>query len=137
MKIGDAMTRDVELTRPDATISEAAKMMADQDIGLLPVGADDKLIGVVTDRDIVVRAVALGLDPKTTTVDKVMSERILYCYEEEDIKKANESMGELQIRRMPVVNRDKRLVGIISLADLAIRGSAARAGKTLESVVAV
>jgi CBS domain-containing protein len=136
MQIADVMTRDVELTRPDATIVEAAKAMAKEDIGLLPVGENDRLVGVITDRDIAVRAVAAGMDPNTTTVDKVMSEKLLYCYQDEDVKKANENMAELQVRRLPVVDRNKRLVGIVSLADLAIRSSASRAGKTLEAVVA-
>ena len=118
MKVREAMTGNVRLTSPDRSIREAAQMMIDQDIGALPVGEDDRLVGMITDRDIAIRAVARNLGPDTPVRD-VMSKEVLYCFEDEDIELVAENMGEQQIRRMPVVNRQKRLVGILSLGDLA------------------
>lgn len=117
MSVSKVMTRDVVIANPDQTISEAARLMAECDIGSLPVGDGERLVGVITDRDIAVRAVAQRLSPDTRVGD-VMSKEVLYCYEDEDIDQVARNMGDQQIRRLPVVNRDKRLVGIVSLGDV-------------------
>jgi CBS domain-containing protein len=109
--------------------------MADEDVGFLPVGANDRLVGMITDRDITVRAVAQGRDPGRTMVRDVMTDRVLYCFDDEEADAAAENMSRLRVRRLPVINRDKRLVGV-SLGDLAIRHSVIKAGKTLGSVCA-
>lgn len=136
MRIHEIMTDRVELTSPEATIQEAAQKMAECDIGALPVGDGDRLVGMITDRDIAVRCVAEGKDPKKVKVKDAMSEKVLYRFEEDDIEEAANDMALLSIRRMPVVSRDKRLVGIISLGDIACRHNATSAGNTLASVAA-
>ncbi|ODT06791.1 MAG: inosine-5-monophosphate dehydrogenase [Kaistia sp. SCN 65-12] len=118
MRVSEAMTRDVCVVRPDHTIEEAARMMLAIDAGLLPVGADDRLLGMITDRDIAVRAIAEGRGP-TTPVGDVMTQDVKYCFIDEDTAHVAKNMGEQQIRRLPVIDRDKRLVGILSLADVA------------------
>jgi CBS domain-containing protein len=119
MKISEIMTSDPELIDPNASIREAAKRMKNEDIGALPVGENDRLIGMVTDRDIAMRGVAEDRAPESTTVRDVMSEKIFYCFEDDDIKDAARCMAENQVRRVPILNRDKRLTGIVSLADIA------------------
>ncbi len=119
MRIADAMTRDVQLVNPAQSIVEAAQMMADCDCGSLPVAENDKLVGMITDRDIVVRALARGKSPDTK-IKEVMSTEIKYCFEEDDLNNVARNMGDLQIRRLPVVDKDKNLVGIVSLGDIAI-----------------
>jgi CBS domain-containing protein len=122
MRISEIMTRDPELIDPNASIRDAAKRMKSEDIGALPVGENDRLIGMVTDRDIAMRAVAEGSSPETTTVRDVMSEKIYYCFDDDDVEDAARCMAENQVRRLPILNRDKRLVGIVALADLAQTG---------------
>ena len=134
-KIRDVMTQGVELIDPEATLSEAAVRMAETDLGILPVGEDDRLIGVVTDRDLVVRGLAQGYDPNETRVREVMTDRVLYCFDDQEPSKAAEDMAVQQIRRMPVVNREKRLIGIVSLADIARKHDAKKAGTTLKELV--
>lgn len=119
MRVAEIMTADPELVDPDASIHEAARRMRSEDVGALPIGENDRLIGMVTDRDIAIRGVAEGKDPDATSVREVMSEKILYCFDDDDIEGAARCMAEHQVRRLPVLNRDKRLVGIVSLADLA------------------
>lgn len=123
MQIRELMTRDVQVVAPSLPLSEAAVLMRNGDFGALPVGENDRLIGVVTDRDIITRAIAEGKDPKTTQVGDVMSEGIRWVYEDEDTDEAARRMQEGQIRRLPVINRDKRLVGIVSLGDFALESS--------------
>jgi CBS domain-containing protein len=118
MKVSEAMTRDVRVANPDQSIREAAQMMVDLDAGALPVGAEDRLIGMITDRDIAIRGVAKGRTPDTPVRD-VMTADVKYCFEDEEIENVARNMAEIQVRRLPVVNRDKRLVGIIAIADLA------------------
>jgi CBS domain-containing protein len=118
MKVREAMTSDVCLTNPDRSIREAAQLMADQDIGALPVGEQDRLVGMVTDRDIAVRGVARGCGPDTP-IREVMSQDVKYCFEDEDLDDVAHNMGDIKVRRLPVLNRDKRLVGIIAIGDLA------------------
>jgi CBS domain-containing protein len=122
MKIKEIMTSNPELIDPSATIREAAKRMKSEDIGALPVGENDRLIGMVTDRDIAIRGVAEDRAPETTIVRDVMSEKIFYCFEDDDIEDAAQCMAENQVRRLPILNRDKRLTGIVSLADIAQTG---------------
>src|SRR5215207_5359215 len=135
MKVREAMTGNVRLTNPDRSIREAAQMMIDQDIGALPVGEDDRLVGMITDRDIAVRAVAQGLGPDTKIRD-VMSEDVLYCFEDEDLDDAAQNMGDIKVRRLPVLNRDKRLVGIISISDLSRREDAEQIGRAIADISA-
>jgi CBS domain-containing protein len=118
MKIKDCMTRDVRIANPNETIRDAAKMMCECDAGVVPVGENDRLVGMLTDRDIAIRAVAEGKGPDTRVRD-VMSAEVKYCYDDEDVDDVARNMAELQVRRLPVLNRDKRLVGIVALGDLA------------------
>src|SRR5687767_6233857 len=117
MKVKHVMTREVVVASPNDPIWEAARLMGESDAGALPVGEHDRLVGVITDRDIAVRAVALRLPPETA-VREVMSAEVLYCFDEEEVEHVARNMADQQIRRLPVVNRDKRLVGIVSVADL-------------------
>lgn len=119
MKVRDAMTRDVRLIRPEQTIRDAAHLMAELDIGCLPVEDNDRMIGMITDRDIAVRGIAEDRGPQTLVRD-VMSQDVKYCYEDQSIDEITQNMADLRVRRLPVVNRQKRLVGILSLGDLAI-----------------
>ena len=118
MKVQECMSRDVRVISPDDTIERAAQMMAQIDAGVLPVGKNDKLVGMITDRDIAIRGVAEGCSPDARVGD-VMSQEVCYCYDDEDTDEVLENMAEIQVRRMPVVNHDKRLVGIVSISDLA------------------
>ena len=134
MKVREAMTRDVRLVKLDQPISEAARLMGELDIGALPVEDNDRLVGMITDRDIAVRAVAAGRGPDTP-VREVMSPEIKYCYEDQSIDEVTQNMGEQRIRRLPVLTRDKRLIGILSLGDLAIDESARdEAGEALGGI---
>jgi CBS domain-containing protein len=125
MQVREIMTSNVQLADPNMTIRDAARQMRADNIGALPVGENDRLIGMVTDRDIVVRAVAEELSAGNTTVRQVMSDGVCYCFEEDDAKKAAQVMGEHQVRRLPVLNKDKRLVGVVALADLGRSGDRA------------
>ena len=118
MKIRDAMTRDAKLTSPDDTIRHAAQMMKECDCGVLPVAEGDRLVGMITDRDIAVRGVAEGKGPDAK-VREAMTQEVMYCFEDEEAQQAAQNMADIQVRRLPVLNRDKRLVGIVSLSDLA------------------
>jgi CBS domain-containing protein len=122
MRISEIMTREPELIDPDSSIRDAARRMKNEDIGALPIGENDRLIGMVTDRDIAIRAVAENRDPSSTTVRDVMSEKIYYCFEDDDVEDAARCMAENRVRRLPILNRDKRLTGIVSLADIAQTG---------------
>ncbi|MDD3836890.1 MAG: CBS domain-containing protein [Phenylobacterium sp.] len=133
MKVGDCMTRDVRLASPNETLREAARAMADLDAGVLPVSENDRLVGMITDRDMAIRAIAEGLGPDARVSD-VMSKEIRYCFEDDDADDVLENMGEQQLRRMPVLNANKRLVGIISLGDLAGREEARLAGEALSEI---
>src|SRR5689334_17643617 len=117
MKINEIMSKDVKLASPEETIQKAAAMMAECDAGVIPVGEGDRLVGMITDRDIAIRAVAKALDPTKTRVRDVMSAEVKYCFEDEDVNHVVQNMAELQVRRLPVVNRDKRLVGIVPVGD--------------------
>ena len=133
MKVKHVMTREVVVANPDDSICEAARRMAECDAGALPVGENDRLVGVITDRDIAVRAVAQRLSADTPVRD-VMSREVLYCFDEEDIEQVARNMAEQQIRRLPVVDRDKRLVGIVSVADLALNAKSRTAGEAVAGI---
>ena len=118
-QLKDLMSRDVQVISPDMSIKEAAIKMRDGDFGMMPVGEDDRMIGTLSDRDIVIRAVADGLDADTKVRD-VMSEGVAWAYEDDSVENAAMVMSEWQVRRLPVVDRDKRLVGIVTLGDFAV-----------------
>jgi CBS domain-containing protein len=119
MEVKDIMTRDVEVVTPGATLQEAARKMRDLDVGSVPVCDGRRLKGILTDRDITIRATAEGLDPTEKTVQETMTEEVAYCYENTSLEEAALLMMEKQIRRLPVVNQNHDLVGIISLGDIA------------------
>jgi CBS domain-containing protein len=119
MRVAEAMTPGVQTVKPDQSIVEAAKAMADCDCGALPVEQDDRLVGMLTDRDIVIRALAQGKSPDTRIRD-IMSADIKYCFEDDDLDDVARNMGDIQVRRLPVVDKNKRLVGILSLGDIAV-----------------
>jgi CBS domain-containing protein len=133
MRIAEVMTRDVRVARPDQTIQGVARMMADVDAGVIPVSEGDRLVGMITDRDIAIRAVAEGRGPQTT-VREVMSPEVKYCFEDEDTEHVAQNMAEIQVRRLPVVNRDKRLVGIVALGDLAVMEGSRIAGEAVSGI---
>jgi len=133
MRVAEVMTRDVRVARPDQSIQEAARMMADVDAGVMPVGEGDRLVGMITDRDIAVRAVAEGKGPQTQ-MREVMSPEVKYCFEDDDTDAVARNMAEIQVRRLPVVNRDKRLVGIVALGDLAVMERARPSGEAVSGI---
>lgn len=133
MKIAEIMTVDVHLTDPSESLQSAADTMLSKDVGCLPVGRDGKLVGMLTDRDIVVRGIARGLGPDARVQD-AMSGDIRYCYEDEDLSHVASNMADLQVRRLPVVNRNKELVGVVSLADFAHSGENKPAGELTRGV---
>lgn len=133
MKVREAMTSKVCIANPEQSIREAACLMADIDAGALPVGENDHLVGMITDRDIAVRAVAVGQSPDTKIRD-VMSKEVLYCFEDEDLDDVAKNMSNVKVRRLPVLNRDKRLVGILSMGDLALNEDAKTAGRTIAHI---
>ncbi|MCK1477000.1 CBS domain-containing protein [Bradyrhizobium sp. 197] len=132
MLVRDAMTRDAKVAKPQDTVQAAAELMSELDVGLLPVGTGDRLVGMITDRDIAIRAIGKGRGPDTPVAEAMTSD-VKYCFEDEDVEAACQSMGDLQVRRLPVLNRDKRLVGIVSLGDVA-RSEDASAGAALAQI---
>jgi|SRR5688500_1575378 CBS domain-containing protein len=133
MQIRDAMTKGVRVARPDAPVMELAKRMRDEDIGSIPVAENDKLIGMVTDRDIVTRCVAETPDLSGIRARDVMSPKVLYCFENDSVVDVLANMRDQQVRRLPVVNRDKRLVGVVSIGDLS-QIEAQSAGTALQGI---
>src|SRR5215211_552692 len=123
-KVADVMGRNVRLASPEDTLEEVAKRMAEEDVGFLPVGENDRLVGTITDRDIVARAIARGRHGQTPVRD-VMTPNVKYCFEDDSADEAIQAMSDIQVRRMPVISRGKRLVGIVSLADAAMKYDAA------------
>src|SRR5919197_327409 len=128
MQLKDVMTRDVEVVRPDATLQEAAGRMKALDVGVIPVCDGEHLMGMLTDRDITVRATAAGRDPRTTHVRDVMTPNVVYCFEDQDVTEAQRLMQERQIRRVLIFQPDKRLAGVVSLGDLAVKAGADKVG---------
>jgi CBS domain-containing protein len=133
MRVSEAMTREVRIATPGQSIREVAKIMADIDAGALPVGENDRLIGMITDRDIALRAVGAGKGPDTP-VREIMSTEVKYVYDDEDLEHVAKNMADIQMRRLPVVNRDKRLVGIVSLGDVARQEDKRTSGEAIAGV---
>jgi CBS domain-containing protein len=133
MRVSEAMTREVRVATPGQSIRDVAKIMAEIDAGAMPVGENDRLVGMITDRDIAIRAVAQGKGPDTPVRDVMSTEQVLYCYEDEELDHVAKNMSAQQVRRLPVVNREKRLVGIVSLGNLA-QSEGRSAGKAVKGV---
>lgn len=133
MKVSEKTTRNVRMASADDTIQQAARSMADCDAGALPVSQDDRLVGMLTDRDIAIRGVGQGkgLD---TRVREVMTSDVKYCFEDEELDHVARNMGEQQVRRLPVMNRDERLVGILSLGDIAVGEGPHPAGEAVAGI---
>ena len=127
------MTRDMRVANPDQSIREAAEMMAELDAGALPVGEQDRLVGMITDRDIAIRAVAEGKSPDTRIRD-VMTGDVKYCFDDDEVHDVARNMADIQVRRLPVVNRDNRLVGIVAIADLAAAEDAGVVGEAVAGI---
>lgn len=132
MQVSDAMTRDVRVANAEETIEQAARLMAGLDAGMLPVGENNRLVGTITDRDIAVRAVAQGKGPETKVRD-VMTDDVKYCFADQQIDEVTANMGDIQVRRLPVLDRDKQLVGILALGDVATARDGA-AGEALAGI---
>ncbi|PKR87909.1 CBS domain-containing protein [Pleomorphomonas diazotrophica] len=133
MQVSEAMTRDVRVAHAEETIEQAAQLMAGLDAGALPVSENSRLVGMITDRDIAIRAVARGKGPDTPVRD-VMTDDVKYCFEDQQLEDVSRNMGDNQVRRLPVVNREKQLVGILSLGDLAIATRDGMAGEALTDI---
>lgn len=132
MHISDVMSNNVTIANPNQSIQDAAKMMAQLDAGSLPVGEDDCLVGMITDRDIAVRAIAAGMS-LDTPINKIMTHDVKYCFEDDDVDRIAANMAENKLRRLPVVNKHKRLVGIVSLGDIS-HASGAHSGHALSDI---
>jgi CBS domain-containing protein len=133
MKVSEVMTPDIRIANPDQTVEQAARIMAEIDAGVLPVGENDRLVGMITDRDIAIRCVAKGHGPNAK-VREIMSEEVKYCFADQEVEEVAENMADIQVRRLPVIDRDKRLVGIISLGDIATAEGGMEAGKALSGI---
>ena len=121
-KLREIMTRNVEIIAPKTTVQEAAKKMKDLNVGAIPVCDGDKLAGMITDRDLVVRVLAEGRNPKTVPVSDAISTDVVFCFEDDDVERASQLMAQHQIRRLPIMSSRKRLVGMVTLGDLAVHG---------------
>ncbi len=130
MQVSQAMSPDVRIASPNQSIRDAARLMAHIDAGALPVGENDQLVGMITDRDIAVRAVGAGKGPDTP-IREIMSKEVKYCFEDDDLDEVAQNMADIKVRRLPVLNRNKRLVGILSLGDIALADGAGSAGSAL------
>lgn len=133
MKVSQLMTRDVEIASPNETLQHAAKIMASLDAGIVPVGKNDRLVGMITDRDIAIRGIAEGKGPDAK-VGEVMTRDVKYCFEDDDVDEVTRNMGDIQVRRLPVMNHEKRLVGILSLGDIAFERSGKGTGQALSRI---
>ena len=133
MKISECMTHRVRLVVPDAKIRDAARIMAELDAGALPVGDKDRLVGMLTDRDIAVRAIAAGKGPDTP-VAEIMSREVRFCYDDDDVDQVAQNMANIQVRRLPVVNRSQQLVGIVTLGDMAAHAQPQVIGEALSGI---
>ena len=133
-RVADVMRRDVRIANPDDTVQQIAQVMREADTGALPVGEGDRLVGMVTDRDVAVVLVAEGRDPARTKVRDVMSKEVRYVFGDEGLEHVADNMAEQQVRRLPVMNRQKRLVGIVSLGDIAKGRQSPLAGRALSGI---
>ena len=130
MQVSEAMSSDVKIANPNQSIRDAARLMAEIDAGILPVGENDKLVGVITDRDIAIRAVGADKGP-ATPIREIMSKDVKYCFEDDDLDDIAQNMADIKVRRLPVLNSEKRLVGILSLGDMALTDGPGNAGSAL------
>ena len=133
MRVRDAMTPDVQLCTPEDTLKDAAEAMAALSCGLLPVTENDRLVGMISDRDIAIRGIGMGRGPEARVGD-VMTAEVRYCYDDQNLDEVSAIMGDIQVRRLPVLNRDKRLVGIIALGDIALVQSGNGTGAALSGI---
>ena len=133
MQVSDVMTRDVTVVSPESSVREAARKMDQFNVGALPVCEGKHLVGVLTDRDIVVRSTATGSPPEMTRVNEVMSDDVRWCFESDPVERVQKQMAEMQIRRLPVVDRERNLIGMVSLGDLAAE-RASGVEETLRSI---
>lgn len=131
MKISEIMSKDVEIVAPETILVDVVSKMQKRDCGCVVVAKDDRLVGMITDRDIALRCVAKSHDPKDTTAEQVMSSQILYCNDTDNVDDVARNMGENKVRRLPVINAEKRLVGIVSLGDLASHSNHLLCGEIL------
>lgn len=135
-QIKDVMSPNFKWMAPDSPVSQVAQEMRDMDCGFMPLAENDRMIGMITDRDITIRAVAEGKNPADVTARDIMTPKTYYCYDDQDVEEVCNNMGEIQVRRLPVVNRDKRLVGIVSMGDLAQSASRPNVGQTQQQITA-
>ncbi len=133
MKVSDAMTAEVQLCTPDDTLKDAAQAMAALGVGLLPVTDNERLVGMISDRDIAIRGIGMGRGPEARVGD-VMTAEVRYCYDDQNLDEVSAIMGDIQVRRLPVLNRDKRLVGIIALGDIALAQTGNGTGAALSGI---
>jgi CBS domain-containing protein len=133
MKVSDAMTAEVQLCTPDDTLKDAAQAMAALGVGLLPVTDNERLVGMISDRDIAIRGIGMGRGPEARVGD-VMTAEVRYCYDDQNLDEVSAIMGDIQVRRLPVLNRDKRLVGIIALGDIALAQAGNGTGAALSGI---
>ena len=136
MKVKDIMHKGVTWVAPTALLSSVARKMRTDDIGAIPVGENDRLIGMVTDRDICCRGVGRGKDAKKLTARQVMSKPILYCKADQDVKAAIRIMKKAKVRRLPVINTKKRMIGMLSLGDISAKSTRATSGQALKALAA-
>jgi len=134
MLVRDVMKSQLEVIDPSQTLAEAAKKMRDANVGSLPVVEDAKLIGMITDRDIVIRCIAEGADPKATPVREAASDDVVHCVVDQSVEDASKIMAAAKVRRLPVIDRDRRLVGIVALGDISREGSSMEAGEALYDI---
>lgn len=136
MKVRDAMHKDVKWQSPDTPLAELAKIMKQEDIGAIPIGENDRLVGMVTDRDITIRGLADGADLSSATARDVMTKGVVYCMEDEDVEDAVRVMEDKKLRRLPVLNSRKRMVGMLSLGDVTHAASQSLGGELAKAVSA-
>lgn len=134
MKTQEIMTRDARCVSPTASLVEVARVMRELDVGAVPICDNDRLVGMLTDRDIIVRVIAEGFDPARKTAREIMSPGVIYAFDDQDVDEVAQIMEEHQVRRLPVLNRSKRLVGIVSLGDLAVEAGPSLSGEALREV---
>ena len=134
MRVKEIMSRDIKLINPRAHLNDAAKLMREKDIGMIPVGEDDRLEGVITDRDIIIRALGKGKTLEQLTVKEVMTPKCQTCFEDDSIEEATRHMSKDQIRRLAVLDKNNHVVGIISLGDISAKGSDIEAARALHSI---
>jgi CBS domain-containing protein len=133
MKVSDAMTSEVQLCTPGDTLKDAAQAMAALAVGLLPVTDNERLVGMISDRDIAIRGIGMGRGPEARVGDEMTAE-VRYCYDDQNLDEVSAIMGDIQVRRLPVLNRDKRLVGIIALGDIALAQAGNGTGAALSAI---